>query len=157
MPAAQELIQDFLAQKRIAVAGVSRTSGQTANLIYKKLKEAGHEVYAVNPNAQRVEGDPCYPDVKSTPQRPDAVMIVTKADVTDQIVHDCAEAGIKRVWMHGSLIHGMNSTSESAVQFCHDHNIAVIPGGCPLMYAEPVDGGHKFIRWWMGITGKLPR
>jgi uncharacterized protein len=151
----QAMVNDFLAQKRIAVVGVSRTSDSTANLIYKKLKDAGHEVYAVNPNAQSIDGEPCYPDVKSTPARADAVMIVTTPQVTEQIVRDCAEAGISRVWMHCSFMHGMRSTSSAAVDFCKSHNIAVIPMGCPMMHEEPVDGGHKFIRWWMGITGNL--
>jgi hypothetical protein len=151
----EALVNDFLTQKRIAVVGVSRSKDATANLIYKKLKDTGHEVYAVNPNAQTIDGEPCYPDVKSTPNRPDAVMIVTKPDVTEKVVRDCAEAGVSRVWMHCSFLHGMRSTSESAVEFCKSHHISVIPMGCPMLFEPPVDGGHKFIRWWMRITGKL--
>lgn len=157
MATMQAMVDDFLAQKRIAVAGVSRNGNETGNLIYKKLKETGHEVYAVNPNAETIEGEPCYPDVKSTPARPDAVMIVTKPEVTEQVVRDCAEAGIQRVWMHCSIIHGVRSTSDTAVKFCQEHNISVIPAGCPMMYTQPVDPGHKFMRWWMNITGKLPK
>jgi hypothetical protein len=152
----QEMIQDFLEQKRIAVVGVSRTPGNTANLIYKKLKDAGHTVYPVNPNATTIEGEPCYPDVKSTPERPDAVMIVTTRDVTDQIVRDCHEAGIKRVWMHCSLMHGVRSTSDTAVEYCRQNGIAVIPTGCPMMFEQPVDIGHKFMKWWMRMAGTLP-
>ncbi|MCC6617256.1 MAG: CoA-binding protein [Anaerolineae bacterium] len=151
----QEMVDEFLAQPRIAVAGVSRSPNGTANLIYRKLKATGHTVYAINPNAETVEdGDPAYPDVKSTPEKPDGVMIVTTPDVTDRIVRDCDIAGIKRVWMHCSFAHGQ-STSAGAVQYCKDHGIAVIPVGCPLMYDQPVDFGHKFIKWWMGMTGKL--
>jgi uncharacterized protein len=149
------LIQDFLAQKRIAVVGVSREPGQVANLIVKKLQETGYEVYAVNPNARNIDSQPCYPDVRSTPTRPDAVMIVTKPDVTDKVVHDCAEAGISRVWMHCSVIHGVRSTSDTAVKFCQEHNISVIPAGCPLMYIQPVDVFHKFMCWWMQRRGDL--
>lgn len=156
MPTMQEMVNEFLAQKRIAVAGVSRTPGNTANLIYKKLKDAGHTVYAVNPNASTIDGDPCYPDVKSTPEKPDAVMIVTTPQVTDQIVRDCQEAGIKRVWMHCSLMHGVRSTSDAAIEYCRQHNIAVIPTGCPMMYEKPVDFGHKFMKWWMRTAGSLP-
>lgn len=155
MPAMQEMVDDFLAQKRIAVVGVSRSKDGTANLIYQRLKATGHEVFAVNPNAQTVEGDPCYPDVKSTPQPVDAVMIVTTPEVTDQVVRECAEAGIKRVWMHCSIAHGVRSTSDGAVQFCREHGIAVIPAGCPLMYDGKVDFGHRFMKWWMSMTGKL--
>ncbi|MCL4248859.1 MAG: CoA-binding protein [Anaerolineae bacterium] len=155
MATMQEMVDDFLAQQRIAVAGVSRSPDGTANLIYRKLKATGHTVYAINPNAETVEGDPCYPDVRSTPEKPDAVMIVTTPEVTDRIVRDCDVAGIKRVWMHCSLMHGVRSTSDSAVQYCKDHGIAVIPAGCPLMYDQPVDFGHKFMKWWMNMTNKL--
>ncbi len=148
-------MNDFLAQKRIAVAGVSREGEGTANLIYDKLKSTGHTVYAINPNAEMIGGEPCYPDVKSTPEKPDAVMIVTKPEVTDKIVRDCAEAGIKRVWMHCSLFHGVRSTSDSAVEFCRANGISVIPTGCPMMYDAPVDFGHRFMKWWMRRTGKL--
>lgn len=157
MSTMKEMVTDFLAQKRIAVAGVSRNTGETANSIYKKLKDEGYEVFAINPNADMVEGDPCYPDVKSTPVPVDAVMIVTKPEITDVIVRDCAEAGIKRVWMHCSVMHGVRSTSDIAVQFCHDNGIMVIPTGCPYMYCEPVDFFHKGMRWWMNRTGKLPK
>jgi uncharacterized protein len=155
MSSYEELVNDFLEQKCIAVVGVSRTSNSTANLIYKKLKDSGHQVYAVNPNAQRIDDEPCYPDVKSTPTRADAVMIVTTPQVTEQIVRDCVDAGISRVWMHCSFLHGVRSTSDAAVEFCKSHQISVIPMGCPMMFEEPVDGGHKFIRWWMGIRGNL--
>lgn len=155
MPDIQQLVDDFLAQKRIAVVGVSRSKDGTANLIYKRLRDTGHEVYAINPNAQSVEGEPCYPDVKSTPQPVDAVMIVTRPDVTDQVVRECAEAGIKRVWMHCSPMHGLRSTSDSAVQFAREHGMTVIPSGCPLMFAGNVDFGHRFMKWWMKRSGKL--
>jgi hypothetical protein len=150
-----ELIEDFLAQKRIAVVGVSRSGDSVANLIYNKFKSAGYTVYAINPNATTVEGDPCYPDVKSTPEHPDAAMIVTTREVTEKIVRDCADAHIDRVWMHCSFMHGVRSTSEDAVQYCRDHGISVIPVGCPMMYVQPVDGGHGFIKWWMKVTGTL--
>lgn len=156
MPTMQEMVTDFLAQKRIAVAGMSRSPGQTPNMIYKKLKDMGHEVYAINPNAQTIGGEPCYPDVKSTPVRVDAVMIVTNSKDTDQVVRDCAEAGIKRVWMHCSSMHG-SSASESAIQFCHDNGITVIPAGCPFMYCEGADIFHRGMKWWMNRTGKLPK
>ncbi len=156
MPTMQEMVDDFLAQRTIAVAGVSRTKESTANAIYRKLKADGHIVYAVNPNATTVEdGEACYPDVKSTPQRPDAVMIVTTPAATDHVVRDCAEAGVKRVWMHCSVMHGVRSTSETAVQFCREHGIAVIPAGCPFMYGANVDPFHRFMKWWMSRTGKL--
>jgi predicted CoA-binding protein len=150
-----ELVSDFLAQKRIAVVGVSRSGSGTANGIYQRLKATGHEVVAVNPNADTVEGDPCFHRLQDIPQAVDAVMIVTTPDVTDQVVRDCHEAGIKRVWMHCSVMHGVRSTSDAAVQFCRDNGIAVIPTGCPMMFDGNVDVFHKFMHWWMRRSGKL--
>jgi hypothetical protein len=145
---------DFLAQKRIAVAGVSRTEQDAANTIYKKLRDSGYTVFPINPKAETVEGDTCYPNLKSIPGGVDGVVIVTKPEVTEQIVRECAEVGVKRVWMHKSM---GNSVSDEAVQFCREHDIHVIPGGCPMMFCEPVDFGHKCLRWLLGVTGRLPQ
>jgi hypothetical protein len=149
-------IQDFLAQKRIAVAGVSRhPQGAAANLIYRKLRDTGHEVFAVNPNAATVEGDPCYPNLKTIPQAVDAVVIATRPDVAEELVHECADLGVSRVWMHRSF--GAGSVSNNATKFCQEHHIAVIPGGCPMMFCQPVDFGHKCMRWILQVTGGLPK
>ncbi|MBZ0302863.1 MAG: CoA-binding protein [Anaerolineae bacterium] len=145
---------DFLAQKRIAVAGVSRTEQDSANAIYKKLRGSGYTVFPINPHAEVVEGDPCYPNLKSIPGGVDGVVIVTKPEVTEQIVRECAEVGVPRVWIHKGM---GNSVSDEAVQFCRDHNIQVIPGACPMMYCEPVDMAHKCFRWFWGVTGRLPK
>ncbi len=157
MPTMKEMTNDFLAQKRIAVAGMSRSGKSPANGIYKKLKESGHTVYAINPNAKMIDGDPCYADLQSTPEKADGVMIVTKPALTEQIVRQCAEAGISRVWIHCSLIVHGSSASEAAVEFCEANHITVIPGGCPMMYDEPVDFFHKGMRGFMRLTGKLPQ
>ena len=143
----------FLAQKRIAVAGVSHTQDDAANGIFRKLRDHDYAVFAVNPNAETVEGAPCYPDVKSIPGGVDGVVIVTRPEVTEQIVRDCAEAGIKHVWIHRSFVG--SSVSDAAVQFCHDRGIAVIDGGCPMMFLEP-DFGHRCMKWMMRVTGGLP-
>jgi predicted CoA-binding protein len=149
-------IQDFLAQKRIAVAGVSRNpQTEAANFIYRKLRAAGYEVFPVNPHAERVEGDRCYPDLKSIPQPVQAVMIATRPEVAEQIVHECAEIGISRVWMHRSF--GTGSVSAAAAQFCQDNKITVISGGCPMMFCQPVDFGHKCMRWILRLSGGLPK
>jgi uncharacterized protein len=150
-------VHDFLAQKRIAVAGVSRHNDHhpSANLIYQRLKEAGHDVVPVNPNMEIFEGDRCYPDVKSIPGRVDGVMIVTRPEVTRRIVEDCSDAGVSRVWMHHSMVKG-SSVSAEAVEYCRQHGISVIAGACPMMFGSGVDFGHKCMRWMMKLTGGLP-
>jgi uncharacterized protein len=145
------LVQDFLAQKRIAVVGTSDKRETGCNLGYRKFKAAGYRVYAVNPRLTTFEGDPCYPDLNSIPEMPDAVFIFTSPEVTDQIVQQCIDLGIKRVWMHclmgtkPGLASGMTSVSQNAVQLCHENGITVIPGACPNQFLEP-DSFHAIAR-----------
>ena len=155
--ALQSKVEDFLAQKRIAVAGVSSRPSQhpVGNLIYGRLKETGHDVFPVNPNMTSFEGDTCFPDVQSIPDGVDGVVIITRPETTGRIARDCAEAGVKRIWMHSSLGKG-SSVSEEAVEFCNRQGMTVIAGACPMMYAGRVDFGHACTRWLLGITGRLP-
>lgn len=155
MSTLQDAVADFLAQKRIAVAGLSRSGDAVANGIYKKLREAGYQVFPLNPNTDEIEGDRCYPSVQSIPDGVDGVVIATTPQVTSQIVRECAEAGVPRVWMHRSF--GEGSVSSEAVDFCREQNITVIPGGCPMMFCQPVDFAHKCMRWVLNMTGGLPK
>jgi predicted CoA-binding protein len=150
-------VNDFLAQKRIAVAGVSRDNSHhpVGNLIYHRLKSTGHEVFPVNPHMQTFEGDPCYPDLKSIPGGVDGVVVITRPEVTEQIVHECDAAAIRRVWMHQSMMQG-SSVSTAAVEYCHEHGISVIAGACPMMYGANVDFGHRCMRRILQLTGGLP-
>jgi uncharacterized protein len=157
MPNLETKVDDFLAQKRIAIAGVSHdNSGHpAANLIYNRLKKTGHEVFAVNPNMQTFEGDRCYPNLQAIPGGVDGVVIITRPEITERIVHDCGEAGVRRVWMHESMAKG-SSVSREAVEYCRQKDINVIAGACPMMFGEGVDFGHKCQRWLMGVAGRLP-
>lgn len=150
-------VEDFLAQKRIAVAGVSHHNGlhPAANLIYRRLKDEGHDVFPVNPSLTDFEGVRCWPDVGSIPGGVDGVVIVTRPEATEKIVRDCAAAGVQRVWMHQSTRKG-TSVSPEAVDDCRSHGITVIPGGCPMMYVQGVDLGHRCMRWFLQMTGGLP-
>ena len=150
-------VHDFLAQKRIAVAGVSRdnTHHPAANLIYRRLKGSGHDVFPVNPHMETFDGDLCYPNLQSIPGGVDGVVIITRPEVTEQIVHDCNDAGVRRVWMHQSIGKG-SSVSPAAVEYCRAHEINVIAGACPMMYGGHVDFGHACMRWILKLTGGLP-
>jgi uncharacterized protein len=150
-------IEDFLAQKRIAVAGVSRDKSHhpVGNLIYDRLKKTGHEVFAVNPNMDAFEGARCYSDLRSIPGGVDGVVIITRPEITRQIVEQCREAGIPRVWMHQSIGTG-TSVSREAVAYCDQHQISVIAGACPMMYGPGVDFGHACMRGLLKLFGKLP-
>src|SRR5262245_49231171 len=150
-------VQDFLAQKRIAVAGVSRGTRehQAGNLIYRRLKTTGHEVFPVNPNMQTFDGDRCYADLRSIPGGVDGVVIVTRPETTERNVRDCGDARVARVWMHQSFGTG-TSVSPKAVEYCRQHDISVIAGACPMMFGEGVDFGHMCMRWVLKLTGGLP-
>jgi uncharacterized protein len=150
-------VHEFLAQKRIAVAGVSRNNSQhpVGNVIYRRLKTTGHDVFAVNPQMRTFEGDRCYPDLQSIPGGVDGVMIITRPAITERIVRDCNDAGVPRVWMHQSLGKG-SSVSPEAVEYCRQHGISVIAGACPMMYGHGADFGHTCMRWILRVTGRLP-
>ena len=151
-------VADFLAQQRIAVAGVSRDKSQhpAGNLIFHKLKQRGQQVFPVNPNLESFEGERCYPDLQSIPGGVDGVVIITRPETTERIVRDCTTAGVRRVWMHQSMAKG-SSVSPEAVEYCRQHDISVIAGACPMMYGAGVDFGHRCMRWMLGLTGGLPR
>jgi predicted CoA-binding protein len=151
-------VDDFLSQKRIAIAGVSRDNSRhpVGNQIYRRLKSTGHDVFPVNPHMQTFEGDRCYPDLRSIPGGVDGVVIITRPETTERIVHDCTDAGVRRVWMHQSMAKG-SSVSPAAVEYCRQHDISVIAGACPMMFGRDVDLGHKCMRWMMSLAGRLPK
>jgi uncharacterized protein len=148
-----ESIALFLRGKRIAVAGVSRNKNQAANAILERLSETGHEVFPVNPNASHVAGRNCYPDLAAIPGDLDGVVIATHPDVSLDIVRQCEERGVKRVWFHRSF--GKGSVSDEAVHACESAGIDAIVGGCPLMYSGGVDVAHRCFRWWLEHTGRI--
>jgi predicted CoA-binding protein len=151
MTKVDNLVQDFLAQKKIAIVGVSNKRDTGCNLAYNKFKENGYQVYAVNPRMTAFNGDACYEDLKSIPEKVDAVFIFTNPKVTEQIVQECVDLGIKHVWMHcmmgtkPGLGAGTTSVSQAAVEMCQANGIAVIPGSCPNQFMKP-DFGHGMMR-----------
>ncbi len=156
MPTIKEAASDFLANKRVAVTGVSReANGHGGNVVYQRLRNRGYEVFAVNPNADEVEGDPAYHDLRSIPGGVDAVVIATRPEHAEETMHECAELGIRQVWMHRGP--GPGSVSETAAAYGRDRGITVIAGGCPCMFDPTADFGHKAMRAVLTLTGKVPR
>lgn len=147
---------DFLEQKRIAVTGVSQNpSGHGSNVVFQRLRDRGYEVFAVNPNASEVEGEPCYPNLAAIPDGVDAVVIGTRPDRAEQTIAECVDLGIQKVWMHRGM--GAGSVSPSAARLGRAHGIQVIDGGCPLMFDPTADGVHKAMRWMLTLTGNVPK
>jgi hypothetical protein len=149
-----ESVADFLRGKRLAVAGVSREAHSAANAVYVKLRDAGYEVFPVNPNASEVEGAACYPDLATIPGTLDGVVVATHPSVSASVVRQAAARGVPRVWLHRSFY---GSVSRAAVRECRKAGIACVVGGCPLMYVEPVDAGHAWLCKMLGWFGRVPR
>jgi predicted CoA-binding protein len=156
MQTIKEAATEFLAEKRVAVTGVSRKpQGHGSNAVYQRLRERGYQVFAINPNADNVEGDPCYHDLKSIPGGVDWVVIATRPETAEATMRECADLGIKHVWMHRAF--GEGSVSQAAVEYGRQRGITVIDGGCPCMFNPTADPGHKAMRFVFTLTGKVPR
>jgi uncharacterized protein len=147
---------DFLSKKRIAVTGVSRNpQGHGSNVVYQRLRQRGYDVVAVNPNAEEVEGDRAYHDLRSIPGGVEAVVIGTRPETAEATMRECADLGIEHVWMHRSI--GGGSVSRAAAEYGRAHGITVIDGGCPLMFEPVADPAHKAMRFVFTLTGAVPR
>lgn len=154
MESMKDAATTFLANERVAVTGVSRTpKSHGSNIVYRRLRDRGYEVFAVNPNAVEVEGDRCYQDLKSIPGGVQAVVIGTRPEIAEDTMRECAELGITQVWMHRGP--GAGSVSEAATAYGRQHGITVIDGGCPLMFPPTADFAHKVMRFV--YSGKIPK
>ena len=144
-------VTEFLAQKKLAVVGVSRNPQKFGNSVYRELKAKGYQVFPVNPKAETVEGDRCYPSLEALPEAVGGAVVVVPRDEVDNVVKDAVKAGIKRVWIQQS------SETKAAIQYCEDNGVSVIHNECVMMFAEPAAFFHKFHRFVWGVAGKLPQ
>jgi predicted CoA-binding protein len=152
----KQAASQFLANRRIAVTGVSRTpKGHGANIVYQRLRDRGYQVFAINPNADQVEGDRCYHELKSIPGGVEAVVIGTRPETAEAAMRECVDLGITQVWMHRGP--GAGSVSEAATQYGRQHGVTVIDGGCPCMFDPTADFGHKAMRFVFTLSGNVPR
>jgi uncharacterized protein len=156
MTTIKDAASEFLSHKRVAVTGVSRKPGDHgSNVVYKRLRERGYEVFPVNPNAVEVEGDRSFHDLGSIPGGVAAVVIGTRPEIADETMRECVELGIKHVWMHRGP--GAGSVSETATAYGRERGITVIDGGCPCMFGPTADPGHKAMRLVFTLTGRVPK
>ena len=153
----KEVASEFLAHKRVAVTGVSSKNPQNhgSNVVYKRLRDRGYQVFAVNPHADEVEGDLCYHDLASVPGGVDWVVIGTRPETAETTVRECVDLGIQRIWMHRAF--GSGSVAEEATDYGRQHGVTVIDGGCPCMFDPTSDPGHRVMRAMCTLTGKVPR
>jgi hypothetical protein len=144
-------VEDFIAQRTLAVVGVSRGGKKFGNLALKALKAKGYRVFPINPHTETIDDERCYPNLRSLPEPVDGVLVVVPPAETEQVVQEAAAAGIRRVWMQ------QGAESEAAIRFCQEHGLSVVHGECILMFARPVDSVHRLHRWLWRLLGKLPQ
>ena|SRR5436305_1046188 len=150
----RDTIVDFLAQKRIAFVGVSRSASDFSRQLWAELKRRGYDLIPVNPDAAEIDGVPCSPAVAAIEPRPDGALLLVPPEVTERVVRDCAAAGIPRVWMYRAA--GSGAVSEEAVRFCADHGISLVAGECPFMFLQGAGAVHTIHGWCRRITGTYP-
>jgi predicted CoA-binding protein len=147
---------EFLTNRRVAVTGVSRNPGQhAANAVYRRFRDRGYEVFAVNPNTNEVEGDPSYPNLAAIPDGVEAVVIGTAPDQAMATIQECVDLGIGHVWFHRGP--GTGSFDPEAAQYGRDQGLTVIDGGCPCMFGSTADLGHRIMRPLLQLGGNVPR
>jgi len=147
-------IREFLSFKRIAMVGVSQQPKDFSRTLFSELRKRGYEMVPVNPAAPEIEGQRCYAHVQEIQPPVDAVLLMTSPAVTGTVVRDCAEAGVRSVWMYRAG--GKGAVSESAIGFCRENGIAVIPGECPFMFLADSAWFHRFHGWVKKIAGSYP-
>ena len=148
-------IRDFLEQKRFAVVGISRQAKDFSRALVREFRQKGYEVVPVNPEAVEIEGQPCFSRLQDIQPPVDSVLLMTSPAVTDSVVRDCAEAGVKRVWMYRAG--GKGAVSREAIKFCESNGISVVPGGCPLMFLPETHWFHRCHGWVKRIAGSYPK
>lgn len=144
-------VADFVAQRTLALVGVSRHGKKFGNMALRALKAKGYRVFPVHPQADQIEGEPCYSSLSALPEPVEGVLIVVPPEETEKVVRDAAAAGIRRVWMQ------QGAESQAAIRFCEEHGISVVQRECILMFAQPVVSFHRFHRWVWKALGKLPQ
>ena len=144
-------IQDFLAEKTLAVAGLSRDERSFSAAAFKELKARGYTLYPVNPNADSIRGETCYPSLAALPRKVGGVLVFTPPAQTEKVVREAAAAGIRRIWIQ------QGAQSEEALRICADNKLPAVSRQCILMFAEPVSSIHSFHRWVKKLFGGMPR
>ncbi len=147
-------IDEFLAQKRIAFIGISRDPKSFSVQLAQEFARRGYDVVPVNPNLAEALGRRCFARVQDIQPPVDAALLMTKSELTGSLVSDCAQAGIRRVWMYRAG--GKGAVSEEAVRFCQEQGMQVVPGQCPFMFWRDAGVIHRFHGFIRKIIGHYP-
>ena len=144
-------IEEFMKQKNIAVVGASRNKDKFGTAIYRELKTNGYKVYAVNPNADMVEGDRCYAGLGALPAKVDGVIVCIPPTQSLAVIEETARLGIKNLWLQ----QGANSPEGEAK--AKELGLNLVSGECIFMFLEPVGSIHKFHRFFNKLFGAYPK
>ena len=147
----RQLISDFLAQRKLALIGVSRSGRRFGNAVWQELRAKDYQVFPVHPQASAINGRTCWPSVMELPEPVGGAVLVVPPSVTEEVVREIAQTGISRVWMQ------QGSESAAAIAYCNENGIRVVHGQCILMFLEPAAFFHRAHRWVWEVFGKLPR
>ena len=150
-----ETIRHFLAQKRIAIVGISRDPSSFSASLLKEFCRRGYDMVPVNPAATELYGRDCFAKVQEILPPVAAVLLMTSPEVTESVVSDCAEADVRLVWMHRGA--GQGAVSAKAVALCQSHGIEVVAGECPLMFFPDTAAFHRLHGFIRKISGRYPR
>jgi predicted CoA-binding protein len=150
-----QAIVSFLGERRFAIAGVSQKPNDFSRTLFREFLARGYDAVPVNPAAQEIEGRRCFARVQDIMPPVEAVLTMTSPAVTEKIVRDCAEAGVKRVWMYRAT--GKGAVSDEAVAYCESQGIEVIPGECPYMFLPGSGWIHRVHGLVRQITGTYPQ
>jgi predicted CoA-binding protein len=142
-------VQDFVSSKRIALAGASRSGNKFGNAACKELKTRGYEVFLIHPEAEEIEGEPCYPSLAALPGKVDGLLVSLPANQAAAVLQDAAAIGLRNVWLQ------QGAESQELLALGQDLGLNLVSGKCILMYAPPVRGFHGLHRFVNKITGQL--
>jgi predicted CoA-binding protein len=144
-------VQDFLAQKTLAIVGLSRDEKAMSGNVNKELKAKGYRMLPVNPNAESIAGEKCYPSLAALPEKVGGVLVFTPPSQTEKVVREAAALGITRVWLQ------QGAQSDAALAACREKDLQTVSGKCIMMFAEPVATFHGVHRWFAKVFGQLPK
>jgi predicted CoA-binding protein len=152
--ASKQAIDSFLSCRRIAVVGVSRDPKDFSRAVFRAFAERGYDAVPVNPNGGEVEGRRAASRVADVQPPVEAALLLTPPAATAQVVRDCAEAGVRRVWMHRGG--GQGAVSPEAVALCRERGIELVDGECPFMFLGDTPWFHRVHRFFRRLGGRLP-
>ena len=150
----RQSIDAFLSQKRLAVVGVSRNPKDFSRMLFRDLQSRGYDLVPVHPQMSDVEGVPCRAHVTDVVPPVDGALLMTSASVSNEVVRECAAAGIRRIWMYRAT--GKGAVDPYAVEFCRKNGIEVVAGECPFLFLTPVGLIHRAHRFCKKLAGRYP-